>query len=166
MVLHQRHGVSSIYVTKWFNKTHYIDVIMSAMASQTTGVSIICSTVCSGADQRKHQSSASLAFVRRLHRWPMDSHHKGPVMRKMFPFDDVIMEMLSAKRWSKLITMSWCDHTLCIKDLWDGNPPVTVSPRRAGKTVHLCFPWCSPEQAVEPTICLPMIWEFWNQDWF
>ena len=43
--------------------TQYSDIIMSAMASQITGVSIVCSTVCSGADQRKHQSSASLALV-------------------------------------------------------------------------------------------------------
>ena len=63
---------------------------MSAMASQITGVSI-CSTVCSGADHRKHQSSVSLAFVREIHRWPVNSPHKGPVARKMFPFDDVIM---------------------------------------------------------------------------
>ena len=58
---------------------------------QITGVSIVCSTVFSVADQRKHQSSESLAFVRVIHRWPMDSPHKGPVTRKMFPFDDVIM---------------------------------------------------------------------------
>ena len=45
----------------------------------------------SGADQRKHQSSASLAFVRGIHRWPVNSPHKGPVTRKMFPFDDIIM---------------------------------------------------------------------------
>ena len=36
---------------------------MSTMASQITGVSILYSTVCSDADQRKHQSSVSLAFV-------------------------------------------------------------------------------------------------------
>ena len=52
---------------------------MSAMASQITGVSIVCWTVWSGADQRKHQSSAALAFVRGIHRWPVDSPHKGPV---------------------------------------------------------------------------------------
>ena len=67
------------------------DVMMSAMACQITGVSVVCSTVCSGADQRKHQSSASLAFVGGIHRWPVDSPHEGPVTRKMFPFDDVIM---------------------------------------------------------------------------
>ena len=65
---------------------HGGDVIMSAMASQFTDVSIVCSTVCLGTDQRKHQSSASLAFVRRIHRWTVDSHHKGSVTRKMFPW--------------------------------------------------------------------------------
>ena len=43
---------------------HCNDAIMSAMVSQITGVSIVCSTVCWGTDQRKHQSSASLAFVK------------------------------------------------------------------------------------------------------
>ena len=33
----------------------------------------------------------SLAFVRGIHQWPVNSLHKGPVMRKMSPFDDVIM---------------------------------------------------------------------------
>ena len=47
-------------------------------------------------DQRKHlrhwwKSSASLAFVRGINRWPVNSPHKGPVTRKMLPFDDVIM---------------------------------------------------------------------------
>ena len=70
---------------------HYSDVIMSVMASQITSFTIVCSTVYSGADQRKHQSSASLAFVRGIHRWPMDSPYKGPVTRKMFPFDEVIV---------------------------------------------------------------------------
>ena len=58
---------------------HCSDFIMSAMASQITSVSIVCLTVCPGADQRKHQSSASLAFVRGVHRWSVDSPHKGPV---------------------------------------------------------------------------------------
>ena len=63
---------------------HYSDVIMSAMTSQITGVSMVYATFCPGADQRKHQNSASLAFVRGIHRWPMDSLHLGPVTRKMF----------------------------------------------------------------------------------
>ena len=40
---------------------------------------------------RKHQRSASLAFVRGFHQWPVNSPYKGPVTQKMFPFDDVIM---------------------------------------------------------------------------
>ena len=70
---------------------HYNDVIMSAMASQITSLTTVYLIVYSVADQRKHQSSASLAFVRGIHRWPMNSPHKGPVTRKMFSFDDVIM---------------------------------------------------------------------------
>ena len=70
---------------------HYNDVIMSAMASQITGVSTVYSTICSGADQRKYRSSTSLAFVMGIHRWSVNSPHKGPVTRKMFPFGDVIM---------------------------------------------------------------------------
>ena len=70
---------------------HYGDVIISAIASQITSLTIVYSTVHSDADQRKHQSSASLAFVWGNHRGPVNSPHKWPVTRKMFPFDDVIM---------------------------------------------------------------------------
>ena len=59
---------------------------MSAIASQ-----IVCSTVCWSVDQRKHQSSASLDFVRGIHRWPVNSPQKGPERRKRLPFGDVIM---------------------------------------------------------------------------
>ena len=69
----------------------YSDVIMGVMTSQITSLTSVYSTVYSGTDQRKHQSSASLAFVRGIHRWPVNSPHKGPVTRKLFPFDDVIM---------------------------------------------------------------------------
>ena len=82
---------------------HYADVIMSAMASQITGVSNDCSTVCSGADRRTHQSSASLAFVQGIRRWPVNSPHKGPVTRKMLPFDDVIMY-----EWG-FASSEWCN---------------------------------------------------------
>ena len=89
-------------------------VIMSAMASQITGASIVYSTAYSGANQRKHQSSASLAFVQGIHRRPVNSPHKGPVMWKVFPFDDVIMWhsfVLSAEIWKMLHHTSW--YVLC-----------------------------------------------------
>ena len=70
---------------------------MGAMSSQITSLTIVYSTVYSGSDQRKHQSSASLAFVWGIHRGPVNSPHKWPVSRKMFPFDDVIMNYLLRK---------------------------------------------------------------------
>ena len=60
------------YLRKFY---HYNDVIMSAMASQIASLTIVYSSVYSGADQRK----------------PVNSPHKWPVTRKIFPFDDVIM---------------------------------------------------------------------------
>ena len=71
--------------------SHYNDAIMGTMASQITSLTIINSAVYPGADQRKHQSSASLAFVQGIHRSPVNSPHKGPVTWKIFPFDDIIM---------------------------------------------------------------------------
>ena len=70
---------------------HYNDVIMSTIASEITSLTIVYSTIYSAADQRKHQSSASLAFVQGIHRGPVNSPHKWSVTWKMFPFDDVIM---------------------------------------------------------------------------
>ena len=88
---HFPHCPCVIHAVQGENEQHYSDVIMGAMASQTIGVSIVCLTVGSSVHQRKHQSTASQAFVRRIPWWPEDSPHKGPVTREMFPFDDVIM---------------------------------------------------------------------------
>ena len=65
---------------------------MGAMASQITSLTIVYSTVYSRADQRKHQSSTSLAFLRGIHWWLVNSPHKWPETQIMFPFDDVIMK--------------------------------------------------------------------------
>ena len=73
-------------------RQHYGDVIMGAIASQITRFTIVYSTFYSDADQRKHQNSASLAFVWGIHQGPVNFPHKWPVTRKMFPFDDVIMQ--------------------------------------------------------------------------
>ena len=64
---------------------------MGPMASQITSLAIVTSIVYSDADQRKYQSSASLASEGGIHRWPAYSPHKWPVTRKIFPFGDVIM---------------------------------------------------------------------------
>ena len=73
--------------------THYNDVIMDTIASQITSLTTVYSIVYSDADKGNHQSSASLAFVRVIHRGPVNSPHKWTVTRKMFPFDDVIMQI-------------------------------------------------------------------------
>ena len=72
---------------------------MGAIASLITSLTIVYSTVNSDADQRKHQSSASLAFVWGIHRGPVNSPHKWPVTRKMFPFDDVILGSFDSPAW-------------------------------------------------------------------
>ena len=55
--------------------------------------------------ERKRQSSVSLAFVRGIHRWPVNSPHKGSVTRKMFQFDDVIMMIVRVA--VNLLQMTW-----------------------------------------------------------
>ena len=83
---------------------YYSDVIMGAIASQITRLTIVYSAVY----QRKHQSSASLAFVQGIHRWPVSSPHKWPVTRNMFPFDDVIL----------VCALSRCNHQCGDKSGW------------------------------------------------
>ena len=98
---------------------HYNDVIMRTVVSQITSLTIVYSTVYSGADQRKHQSSASLAFVRGIHRRPVNSLHKWPVTRKMVPFDDIIMHC--ASHWTPwgLITYPCLRYLLLVpKATW------------------------------------------------
>ena len=103
------------------SRIYYSDVIMSAMASQITGVSIVCWTVGSCTDQSKHQSSASLAFVRGIHRWPVSSPHKRTVRQKTFPFYDVIMHLrdgMSAWRpISQILTHLLLAPHLCVSEL-------------------------------------------------
>ena len=87
--------VGNINIYKWYRFAqffnHYDDVIMTMLASQMTSLTVVYSIAYSGVNQRKHQSSASLAFVGEIHREPVNFPHKWPVTRKMFPFDDVIM---------------------------------------------------------------------------
>ena len=99
------HSISGCEIQQWACRQHmvlshltlestklaiyYSDAIMSTM--EITSVSIVCSCIRSGSDQRKFRRSTSLAFVRGIHWWPLVSLHKGALARIMFPFDDVIM---------------------------------------------------------------------------
>ena len=85
-----------------------------------TSLTIAYSTVYSGADQSKHQSSASLAFVWGIHRGPVNSPHKWPVTRKMFPFDDVIMkgDLVADSLCSQILHQSCLSGVLCRNIPW------------------------------------------------
>ena len=107
---------------------HYCDVIMGGIASQITSLAIVYPTVNSHADQRKHQSSASLAFVRGIHRGPVNSPHKWPVTRKMFLFDDVIMRV-SMCIFHELLKFHM------VSSLWQGKPTKK-------KTTNWLPPYC------------------------
>ena len=94
---------------------------MSAMTSQITGVLIVYSTVCSCADQRKHQSSASLAYVRGIHRWSMTSPHIRRITRKCFHL--MALSWWICRRRSTIyshsyVTILWhnrdCIYNVCI----------------------------------------------------
>ena len=127
------HDILLYMHTYWYTYTdpyinHYCDVIMSAMASQITSFTIVYSNVYSGADQRKHKSSASLAFAWGFHRWSVNSPHKGPVTRKMFPFDDVIMNSFISSEFSEnsfqigrnFIIATFCTSVFAMKDrVWN-----------------------------------------------
>ena len=111
---------------------HYNDVIMGPTASHITSLTIVFSTVYSDAGQRKHQSSASLAFVWGIHRGPVNSPHKWPVTRKMFPFDDVIVGI---HRWPvdsphKRLEIKKNEEIIC----W--------LKKRCWSVSQLLIPWC------------------------
>ena len=113
---------SAEVLEEWGQMTHYHynDVIMNTMASQITSLTIVYSTVYSSTDQRKHQSFASLAFMWGIHRWPVNSPHKGSVTRKMFPFDDFIITLENMRT---LVTF-WGQfyYTAIISNLWGHGP--------------------------------------------
>ena len=103
---------------------------MSAMVFQITKLIIVYSAVYLSADQRKYQSSTSLAFVRGIHRWPVNSPHKGPVTRKMFSFDDVIMFVVKRRTWNLTITKKVAGEAL-----------YSMLPLQQSYLWHYCL-WC------------------------
>ena len=84
---------------------HHIDVIMTAMASQITSLTVVYSTVYSDADKRKHQSSASLVFVWGIHRDRWIPRTNGQLRRKCFHF-----------------MTSSCERILCISPSFSNQP--------------------------------------------
>ena len=120
---------------KWLYWHHYDDVIMTTLGSQITSLTVVYSIVYSGVDQRKHQSSASLAFVRGIHRDRWIPRTKGQKRGKCF----------------HLMTSSWwlhvCHHRIHIMYLWLSISPGTFFGTYCGLEVNLqqCAPfvcWC------------------------
>ena len=85
-----RQQISSLDTHKRCDENHYSDVIMSAMASQITGVPIVCTAVCSGADKIKHQSSASLVFAQSN----AVSHWLGANLDSALEYRDTVVNLL------------------------------------------------------------------------
>ena len=89
--IHGSHMAGKYYI----QRVHCGDVIMSVMASEITSISIVCSTVCWGANKKK----SKLCVTGLCEGNPLvmvDSPHKDPVMQKMFPFDDAKWNPLNA----------------------------------------------------------------------
>ena len=96
---------------------HYSDIMIGAMASQITSLTIVYSTIYSGPDQRKYQSSMTLALVRGIHQWPVNSPRKGPVTRKMFPFDDYHHDYPDLQI---LLVIGKCSCAIVLIIIWEG----------------------------------------------
>ena len=136
--------------------THYNDVIIGTMASQITSLKIVYSTVYSDADQRKHQSSASLAFVGGIHRRPVNSPHKWPVTRKMFPFDDVIMTSTLMIPTNSPHLQYYSNYTMTPSN---GNIFRVNCPLWGEPTGQRWFLSSVPEQMLEQAIETLVIWD-------
>ena len=98
---------------------------MSAIVSQITIVPIIRLTVCSGADQRKYQTSMSLAFVRGIHHWLVVSLHKGPEMQKILTFGDIITNFSPCSRYARRVWLANVNE--CIA-WWEKAAPQPLDP--------------------------------------
>ena len=123
---------------------HHNDVIMGVIESQIISLTIVYSTVYSMADQRKHQSSALLTFVQGIYWWLVSSPRKRPVTRKIFPFDDVIMQT------------QWCT-SLQGKVLFVVVGHRRGSPEHSGTVVAACV--SAPEKGyIMPVWVLDSIW--------
>ena len=135
---------------------HYRDVMMGVIASQITSLTIVHSTVYSDVDQRKHQSSASLAFVWGIHRGPVNSLHKWPVKRKMFPFDDVIMQI---GRYNTFL-LCHVSAVVCLRKLY--LYILSFTSCRSWKNWGVCL---FAHNTIPSSSLYRFIWKYWTKTW-
>ena len=109
----EQHSIRIIYVIVLnpSDTAHYNDVIMGAMASHQR-LDCLLKSLFRSIYKRHHQSSASLGFVRRIHRWPVNTPYNGPVTRRTFPFDDIIIP------WNSLLNSLQVDDHLYLRIAW------------------------------------------------
>ena len=153
--------VIDCYTVQAWGLLHYCDVIMGVMASQITSLTTVFSNVYSSVDQMEHQSSASLAFV--------NSPHKWPVTRKMFLFDDVIMNWLMLPSvWLVSLNIAWVishprwimGRSQCVmesRDHWDVQPRLMAQHRlgNSSRASALSYPgWGAT---------YPVLDQIWNE---
>ena len=145
---------------------------MDAIASLITNLTTVYSAVYSDADQSKHQSSASLAFVWGIHRGPVNSPHKWPVTRKMFPFDDVIMmNKLAIRLWMDGFDLNvilmflpvWFCHTAAIVSTWQ---PVPEPINGVTRMWLSCFATCDWLRTLVHLHCEVMITTSTTKTWW
>ena len=122
---------------------HYCDVTMSAIASQITSLTIVYSTVYSDANQSKHLGSASLAFVWGSHSGPVNSPHKWPVTRKMFPFDENFPFVLKCKHDHFMLFGYWATWVKEVFQTLASSYKRSGRPRHANNTSVTCTSMCN-----------------------
>ena len=136
---------------------HYTDVKMGAVASQITSLKIVYSIVYSGTDQRKHQRSASLAFVRGIHRRPVNSPHKWSVTQKMFPFDNVIMTLIPSSYSISPLSSPTLLSSVISPYLSPSSPSIRLSkspqPTTRVVTISYCESWVKTVCCLLKTVC-------------
>ena len=123
-------------ITKISLKLHYIDVIITTMGSQVTSLTVVYSTVYPDANQRKHQSSASLAYVWGIHRERWIPRTKGQLRGKCFHLMTLLCVSkipFNLTRANELMSLSrWSGKILLI------SKRVFVSLRKASR---ICYVW-------------------------
>ena len=135
---------------------------MGAMASRITSLTTVYSKVYSGAEERKYQSSASLAFVRGLHRGPVNSPYKGPVTRKIFHLMTSSCSPMDVTKtlWFRAIRFRFITHKL-----WTATECLITSLHYKINTnsgLYECQPQHQQEALRECRFPLCLIWRIWN----
>ena len=117
---------------------------MTTLASQITSLTVVYSIVYSDTDQRKHQSSTSLAFLRGIYRGPVNSPHKWQVTRKIFPFDEVIMVYNDFDTiWFPYPWTHYLQNGIQFANIHTFNTKIAILYRATPRTLHRCASCCA-----------------------